>query len=70
MLIDKIDIVEKRYNEIYQMISDPKIISDQKKYIQLNKELKDLKKLVDKGSDYKTAIESKKRSRKLFKRFF
>ena len=49
MLIDKLDIVEKRYNEIYQMISDPKIIADQKKYIELSKELKDLKKLVIKG---------------------
>ena len=47
MLIDKLDIVEKRYNEIYQMISDPKIIADQKKYIELSKELKDLKKLVE-----------------------
>ena len=60
MLIDKLDIVEKRYNEIYQMISDPKIIADQKKYIELSKELKDLKQLVDKGNDYKSAIASKK----------
>ena len=60
MLIDKLDIVEKRYNEIYQMISDPKIIADQKKYIELSKELKDLKKLLDKGNDYKSAIASKK----------
>ena len=60
MLIEKIDIVDKRYNEIYQLISDPEVIADQKKYIQLNKELKDLKKLVDKGNDYKSAIESKK----------
>ena len=58
MLIDKLDIVEKRYNEIYQMISDPKIIADQKKYIELSKELKDLKKLVDCGNDYKSAIAS------------
>ena len=60
MLIDKLDIVEKRYKEIYQLIGDPEIISNQKKYIELNKELKDLKKLVDKGNDYKTAIASKK----------
>ena len=52
MLIDKLDIVEKRYKEIYQLIGDPEIISNQKKYIELNKELKDLKKLVDKGNDY------------------
>ena len=43
MLIEKIDIVEKRYDEIYQMIGNPEIIADQKKYIELNKELKELK---------------------------
>ena len=42
MLIEKIDIVKKRYDEIYQMISNPEIIADQKKYIELNKELKEI----------------------------
>jgi peptide chain release factor 1 len=60
MLIEKIDIVEKRYDEIYQMIGNPEIIEDQKKYIELNKELKELAKLVDKGRLYKDAIDQKK----------
>ena len=60
MLIEKIDIVEKRYDEIYQMIGNPEIISDQKKYIELNKELKELAKLVNKGRLYKDAIDQKK----------
>ena len=60
MLIEKIDIVEKRYDEIYQMIGNPQIIADQKKYIELNKELKELAKVVDKGRLYKDAIDQKK----------
>tara|TARA_B100000575_G_scaffold54069_1_gene40605 strand:- start:42026 stop:43102 length:1077 start_codon:yes stop_codon:yes gene_type:complete len=60
MLIEKIDIVEKRYDEIYRLIGKPDIISDQKKYIELNKELKDLSKLIDKGKLYKDAIDQKK----------
>ena len=59
MLIEKIDIVKKRYDEIYQMISNPEIIADQKKYIELNKELKDLSILVNKGKLYKEAIDQK-----------
>ena len=59
MLIEKIDIVKKRYDEIYQMISNPEIISDQKKYIELNKELKELTTLVNKGKQYKEAIDQK-----------
>ena len=35
MLLEKIEIIEKRYDEIYQMISNPDIIADQKKYIQI-----------------------------------
>ena len=59
MLIEKIDIVQKRYDEIYQMISNPEIIADQKKYIELNKELKELSILVNKGKLYKQAIDQK-----------
>src|SRR5210317_542295 len=59
MLLEKIEIVEKRYDEIYQMISNPDIIADQKKYIQLNKELKELSKLVETGKLYKNAVSQK-----------
>ena len=59
MLTEKIDIVRKRYDEIYQMISNPDIIADQKKYIELNKELKELSILVNKGKLYKQAIDQK-----------
>ena len=59
MLSEKIDIVRKRYDEIYQMISNPEIIADQKKYIELNKELKEISILVNKGKLYKEAIDQK-----------
>ena len=59
MLLEKIEIIEKRYDEIYQMISNPDIIADQKKYIQLNKELKELSKLVETGKMYKNAVSQK-----------
>ena len=59
MLTDRIDIVNKRYDEIYQMISNPEIIADQKKYIELNKELKEISVLVNKGKLYKEAINQK-----------
>ena len=42
------------------MIGNPEIIADQKKYIELNKELKELAKLVNKGRLYKDAIDQKK----------
>ena len=39
--------------------SNPDIIADQKKYIQLNKELKELSKLVETGKMYKNAVSQK-----------
>lgn len=44
---DKIKIVKQRFDELTELIIQPNIISDQKKYIQLNKEYKDLKKVLD-----------------------
>ena len=41
------------------MIGNPEIIANQKKYIELNKELKDLSILVNKGKLYKEAIDQK-----------
>ena len=34
------------------LIIQPDIIADQKRYVQLNKEYKDLRRLVDNGADY------------------
>ena len=51
-MIEKIQIVKQRFNEINDLIIQPDIIADQKRYVQLNKEYKDLKKLVDIGADY------------------
>jgi len=48
-MLDKIRIVKQRFDEINDLIIQPDVISDQKRYIQLNKEYKDLKKMEDKG---------------------
>lgn len=51
-MLDKLNIVKQRFDEISDLIIQPAIISDQKRYIQLNKEYKDLKVLVDKRDQY------------------
>jgi len=55
-MLEKIQIVKQRFDEINDLIIQPDIISDQKRYVQLNKEYKDLKKLVDKGLVYESLI--------------
>lgn len=51
-MLDKLNIVKQRFDEVSDLIIQPDIISDQKRYVQLNKEYKDLKTLVDKRDQY------------------
>ncbi|MDA9057598.1 peptide chain release factor 1 [Flavobacteriaceae bacterium] len=55
-MLEKIQIVKQRFDEINDLIIQPDIISDQKRYVQLNKEYKDLKKMVDKGLIYEALM--------------
>lgn len=57
-MLEKIHIVKQRFDEVNDLIIQPDIIADQKRYIQLNKEYKDLKKIVDKGDVYKELLDN------------
>jgi len=52
MMLDRLQYVKQRYDEVSDLIIQPDIIADQKRYVQLNKEYKDLKALVDKREEY------------------
>ena len=51
-MLDKLNIVKQRFDEVSDLIIQPDVIVDQKRYIQLNKEYKDLKELMDKREEY------------------
>lgn len=51
-MIDKLNIVKQRFDEVSDLIIQPDILTDQKRYVQLNKEYKDLKALVAKRDQY------------------
>ena len=55
-MLEKIQIVKQRFDEVNDLIIQPDIIADQKRYVKLNKEYKDLKKIVDKGFVYKEIL--------------
>ncbi len=56
MMIDKLRIVKQRFDEVSDLIIQPDVITNQKRYVKLNKEYKDLKKIVDKGELYHSAL--------------
>ena len=55
---DKIKIAKQRFDEVSDLIIQPDVISDQKRYIALNKEYKDLKAIVDKGDEYLNVLDN------------
>ena len=55
-MIEKLDIVQQRFIEVSDLIIQPDIIADQKQYIQLNKEYKDLNRIVAKAEVYRSVI--------------
>tara|TARA_B100001175_G_C19514556_1_gene646385 strand:- start:5128 stop:6204 length:1077 start_codon:yes stop_codon:yes gene_type:complete len=55
-MIEKLDIVHQRFIEVSDLIIQPYVIADQKRYVQLNKEYKDLNKIVSKAKVYKSII--------------
>ncbi len=57
-MLEKLQIVKQRFDEVSDLIIQPDIISDQKRYIQLNKEYKDLRLLMDKREEYQTLMNS------------
>tara|TARA_B100001173_G_scaffold203086_1_gene175189 strand:- start:9128 stop:10195 length:1068 start_codon:yes stop_codon:yes gene_type:complete len=58
-VVEKLKLVENRFAELSELIIQPDIISDQKRYIKISKEYKDLKKIIDKGEVYKNLIANK-----------
>lgn len=51
-MLDRLKIIKQRFDEVSDLIIQPDIISDQKRYIQLNKEYKDLRVLMDKRAEF------------------
>jgi peptide chain release factor 1 len=56
IILDKLHGIKLRFEEVGQLITDPAIISDMKKYIKLNKEYRDLEPLIEAYIEYKNIL--------------
>lgn len=57
-ILEKLEGLRHRFDEVAQLIVDPEVISDMKRYVKLNKEYRDLEKVVEAEKLYRNAIES------------
>ncbi|MFD1142641.1 peptide chain release factor 1 [Larkinella insperata] len=56
-MIDQLEAIKERFEEVSQQIMMPEIVSDQKKYTKLSKEYKDLDKIVKQYQHYKKLLQ-------------
>lgn len=64
-LLDRLDGIEARYEEIATLITDPDVIADQRRYVHLTKEYKDLERLVKATSAYRELLANIDEARQL-----
>ena len=66
-MLDKLEAIKNRFDEVSELIVDPNIISDMKQYIQLNKEYKDLQPIIEAYIEYKNILSNIDNAKELLK---
>lgn len=65
MILDKLEGIKIRFEEVGQLITDPDVIADMKKYVKLNKEYKDLEPIVELYNNYKNVLSNIQTSKEI-----
>ena len=55
-MLDKLEAIYQRYQEIEQQMNDPQVTADMKRYVKLSKDYKDLQPVVKAYHDYKALL--------------
>ena len=64
-LLQRLNGIEARFEEIGTLITDPSVIADMKRYVRLTKEYKDLEKLTAAARRYRTLLDNADEARLL-----
>ena len=64
-LLDKLDGLKSRFEEISTLITDPSVIGDQGRYVKLSKEYKDLERLMSARTEYAALLRNLSESKSL-----
>lgn len=65
MLLDKLAGIAARFDEVARLITEPDVVNDMKRYVQLNKEYKELTKVVAFYNEYKNVLQNIDSAKKL-----
>ena len=64
-MLDKLEAIKQRFDQVGEMLTQPDALADMKRFTQLNREYKDLQKIVDKYLVYKNLLENIANAREL-----
>ena len=64
-ILDKLDGLVSRFEEVSTLITDPNVIGDQKRYVKLTKEYKDLEDILKARKAYIQALENQKEAKNI-----
>lgn len=65
-ILNKIEGLEAKFHEVSLMITDPAVIADQARYVRLNRDYKDLEKVLASAEKYKKAVHSLEDAKNVF----
>jgi len=66
-MLDKLAAINNRYIEIGEQMTDPEAVADMKKFVQLNKDYKELEPVVKAYHEYKDVVENIESSKEIIK---
>ncbi len=55
-IIDKLETIRRRWEEMSEQLNDPAVMADMKRYVKLNKDYKDLEPVIQAFTEYKTVV--------------
>ena len=64
-LLEKLDGLEHKFQEISTLITDPAVIADMKRYVKLNKEYHDLELIMNAKKEYQNALSNIKQAKEI-----
>ena len=65
MLLDKLEAIKQRFEDVEMQLSSPSVMSDMKRFAQLNREYKELQKIVERYHVYKNVQSNLENAKKL-----
>ena len=67
-IIDKLETIQRRWEEMSEQLNDPEVMSDMTRYVKLNKDYKDLEPVVQTFTQYKNVVANIDNAREIIKK--